>query len=197
MKDWTYRLLWYISWPFVSLWFPRRSYGRENIPEGPVLICANHSGYSDPFFIIYAVGTAHRLYFMAKAELFRIPVIAFFMKGLGMVPVDRNNATAGVRAAMKYLKAGHKVAIFPEGARIFTEEESVSKTGAVRLAVRMDVPVVPVYIPRNKKVFRRNLLVIGKPYRIEADKKTAKPEDYERLTDELMEKIRLLGEEKA
>ena len=192
-----YRILWYISWPFLSLVLPRRSYGRENIPEGPVLICANHASKFDAFFIIYAAGPKHHIHFLTKEGVFRVPIVAAIMRGVGMIPVEQTgNATQAVKSAMRRLKEGRVVGIFPEGARIYRDEDSVAKTGAVRLAVRMGVPIVPVYIPRKKRYFRRNLVVIGKPYTIDMDKKTAKPEDYDRLTDELMETIRLLGAEK-
>jgi len=194
-KNWTYHILWYVTWPFVSLVYPRRTYGREKVPKGVALVCANHSSAIDPFLIAYSAGVRHPIRFMAKAELFKIPFIGFILRALGMFPVDRQGGGAGaIKGAMKYLKAGDKVGMFPEGTRISSEEASAAKNGAVRLAAKMGVPVVPVYVVRDKKVLRRNLMVFGEPYLIEVDKKTAKQEDYDRLAAEMMEKIRLLGE---
>ena len=196
-KLWVYRVLWYITRPILSLPYPRRSYGRENMPEGAALVCANHSSALDPFLIAYSAGVTHPIRFMTKVELFRIPVIAPILRALGMFPVDREGGGAmAVKGAMKYLKAGDKVGMFPEGTRVSSEEESAAKNGAVRLAAKMGVPVVPVYLAREKKLFRRSLLVIGVPYRIEVDKKTVKQEDYDRLAAEMMEKIRVLGEKR-
>lgn len=190
-----YKVTWLITCPFVSLVYPRRTIGRENRPGGGAyLICGNHSSMIDPFLIAYSMGPGRQIHFMAKAELFRIPVIKTILHVIGMFPVDREHGgAAAMKQAMKYLKHGEKVGMFPEGTRISSEEASATKVGAVRIAARMDVPIVPVYIPRKKRVFRFNKIVIGEPYRLTLDKK-ASSEEFELAANELMEKIRALGE---
>jgi len=192
--SWMYRFFWLFTWPFISLLYPRKTVGRENIPEGPALVCANHSSGVDPFLMAYGAGVGRQIHFMAKAELFRIPVIAPILRSIGTFPVDRAGGAGAIKEAMKYLKAGKKVGIFPEGTRFSAEGESEAKIGAVRLATKMGVPVVPVYIPRKKQKFRRQRIVFGEPYMIEVDRKTATSADYETLAGEMMEKIRLLGD---
>ena len=148
----------------------------------------------DPFFMIFSMGVGCHLHFMAKAEIFRVPVVGPALRGIGMFPVDRKSGGAqAMMGAMKLLKSGEKVGMFPEGTRIMTEEESVAKVGAVRLAARMGVPIVPIYVPRKKRLFRFNKTVIGAPYMLELDKK-ASAEEFDQAANELMEKIRLLGE---
>jgi len=98
-----------------------------------------------------------------------------------------------IKGAMRLLKDGKKVGIFPEGTRVSTEDGE-AKSGAVRLAARMGVPIVPVYLPRKKRFLRFNRVAIGAPYLVELDKK-ATPEEVERAAEELMEKIRKLGGE--
>jgi len=142
----------------------------------------------------YSAGWRIQIRFMAKAELFRIPVVAPLLRSIGTFPVDRAGGAGAIKEAMKHLKAGEKVGIFPEGARIATEEESEAKIGAVRLAAKMGVPVVPVYIPRQKPMFRRQRIVFGEPYMIEVDRKTATSTDYETLAEQMMEKIHRLGD---
>ena len=157
------------------------------------MICGNHSSAIDPFLIAYSMGWRCQIHYMAKAELFRIPLIGFILRAIGMFPVDRQGGGAmAIKGAMRLLKDGEKVGMFPEGTRIRTEEESEAKTGAVRLAARLGVPIVPVYLPRRKKFLRFNRIAIGAPYLVELDKKAA-PEDVERAADELMAKIRQLG----
>ena len=194
MSSFAYRILWLITWPFVNLVYPRRTVGREHVPgSGAALICANHSSMIDPFLIAYSVGVNCQIHYMGKAELFRIPVIGSLLRAAGIFPVDRQGGGAmAIKGAMKFLKDGEKVGIFPEGTRVHSEEESEAKTGAVRLAARMGVPIVPVYLPRKKRILRWNRVVIGEPYLVELDKKP-EPEEVERAAEELMAKIRALG----
>jgi len=189
-----YQFLWLISWPFIGLVYPRKTIGRENIPEGAAIVCANHSSAIDPFLMTHSLGRGTHLRFMAKVEIFRVPIIGPLLRAAGIFPVDRKGGGAmAIKGAMKLLKSGEKVAMFPEGTRVSTDEESEAKVGAVRLAAKLDVPIVPVYIPREKRLFRRMRIVIGAPYMVEVDPKTAKSADYEVLAGEMMEKIRLLG----
>ena len=158
------------------------------------MICANHSHALDPFLIAHSMGPRCWIHYMGKAELFRIPVVGSILRAIGMFPVDRQGGGAmAIKGAMKFLKDGEKVGMFPEGTRVHSEEESEAKTGAVRLAARLEVPIVPVYLPRKKRKFRRNRIVIGAPYIVELDRK-ATSEEVERRAAEMMEKIRLLGE---
>jgi len=192
--NWGYRLAWFVTWPFLTLVYPRLTFGREHVPgPGAFLICDNHSSAIDPFLIAYSMGWRCQIHYMAKAELFRVPLIGFILRAIGMFPVDRQGGGAmAIKGAMRLLKDGEKVGMFPEGTRIQTEEESEAKTGAVRLAARLGVPIVPVYLPRRKKILRFNRIAIGAPYLVELDKKAA-PEDVERAAEELMAKIRQLG----
>jgi len=191
-----YKILLIMTWPFISLIYPRRTIGRAHVPgPGAALICGNHSHVLDPFFIVYSMGLRCQVHFMAKAEIFRIPVVSFVLRVVGAFPVDRQGGGAmAIKRAMKLLKDGEKVGMFPEGTRVHTEEASEAKTGAVRLAARLGVPIIPVYIPRKKRLFRFNRVIIGVPYMVELNKKPT-AEDVERAAAEMMEKIRVLGED--
>jgi 1-acyl-sn-glycerol-3-phosphate acyltransferase len=132
---------------FKTVLYPLKTKGRENIPEGPAMVCANHSSYTDPIMISYAFGLPNILHFMAKIELFRIPLLGRYIKAMGSFGVDRGtNDMNAVRTAMKYIKSGEKVMIFPEGTRVLEEDAAAGKIGAVRIAMRLNVPIVPVYI---------------------------------------------------
>lgn len=193
-----YKLCYSILYPFISLRYWHRVTGRENIPEGAALVCANHSSMSDPILVAFALTKAHQLHFMAKIELFRIPVLGSILRKAGIFPVDRSKTdVTAVKTAMKYLKSGEKVGIFPEGKRVAEDESGDAKSGAIRLAMRTGAPILPVYVPRTKRPFKRVNIVIGKPYNIELDKKSASAEDYDRCAAELMDKINGLRMEKA
>jgi len=182
-----------LTWPFIGIRYPHKVRGRENIPEGAALICPCHSSNTDPLLAAYAFRKKNVLHFMAKAELFRIPILGPLVYKLGSFPVERGKSDVNaIKCAMKFLKNGEKVCMFPEGKRVWDEENTKAKTGAVILAVRMGVPVVPVYIARKKPWFRRVPIVIGEPYMVDLDKKTATHEDYKTATVQLMEKINAL-----
>jgi 1-acyl-sn-glycerol-3-phosphate acyltransferase len=166
--------------------------GIDNIPAGPAMFCANHSSNFDPILMCMAVGIAIHPHFMAKIELFKIPVVSSVLKAIGSFPVDRKRTDiAAVKTAMKYLKAGEKIGIFPEGTRKMSDDGD-AKRGAVQIADQLSVPVIPVYIPRNKKPFHRYTIVVGTPYLVNPDRRKLTRADYDRLAAELMRKISAL-----
>ena len=149
-------------------------------------MCANHSNYIDPLLVAAAFGKENYMHFMAKLELEKVPVVGPVLKKCGICFVDRGkNDIDAIRNMMKYLKHGEKVFMFPEGTRVGYDNEVEAKTGAVRIASKMKVPILPVYIPRGKKVFGKVELLVGKPYKVEG--KTH--EEYEKLADGIMERI--------
>jgi 1-acyl-sn-glycerol-3-phosphate acyltransferase len=175
-----------LLFPLVKAFYPMRCRGTENIPEGPAVVCANHSNYIDPLLVAAAFGKENYMHFMAKLELQRVPVVGAVLKKCGICFVDRGKSDIdAVRSMMRYLKRGEKVFIFPEGTRVEHDNEVEAKTGAVRIASKMKVPILPVYIPRGKKIFGRVELLVGKPYTVEG--KTH--EEYLRLADGVMERI--------
>jgi 1-acyl-sn-glycerol-3-phosphate acyltransferase len=178
--------------PFYSLFYPMNYIGRENIPEGAAIICANHSSYSDPFFAAFAFGKKRMLHFMGKAELFKNPIVKWVLEHCGAFAVNRGeNDLGAIKTAMKYLKSGEKVFIFPEGTRVSEDDAVSAKTGAVRLAGKLGVPIVPLYIPRKKIRFKRDSVIIGKPFYVEKVTK----ENATQLSDQLMDQINHLKPE--
>ncbi|MCL2392205.1 MAG: 1-acyl-sn-glycerol-3-phosphate acyltransferase [Oscillospiraceae bacterium] len=187
-----YRGCYNITWVLFGIVFWSDIKGREKIPTGAAMICSNHSSFFDPIFIAFAFGKEYFLHFFAKVELFRVPVLSWIITKLGAISVDRDMFdVTSMKRTLSYFKNGEKVAIFPEGTRAADLIES--KKGAVKIAERAHVPLVPVFVPRKKKCFSKLHLVIGEPYYIEkqANKRTA--EDYHRLSEELMAKIEALN----
>ena len=183
---WRYLVVYYILRPLCALLYPMRYTGRENVPEGAAILCANHSNFIDPVLLAMACGTKHWLHFMAKEELMEKPVLGWILKGIGSFGVQRGKSDINaIRTAMKYLKSGEKIMMFPEGTRVSADEGQDAKTGAIRLASKLNVPIVPVYIPRRKKVFSRVRIAIGQPYYTES----AGHDGYDELSHQLMDKI--------
>lgn len=191
-----YTILYLIVWPFFNLLHPYKTIGRDNIPNGGALICANHSALSDPVYLVYAFQPRNRLRAMAKSELMRTPVLGWLLKSVGMFGVERGKSDIkAIKFALKVLKNGEKLLIFPEGTRSKEGSSGEAKTGAAMLALRSGVPIVPVYIPRNKKWFKRIRIIIGAPYYPTIKGKKATTEDYRAIAEETMNRICALGEQ--
>ena len=194
-KKW-YKLFYAIVWPFVMLFYPMKFIGKENIPEGGALVCANHSSAVDPFFLAFALGRNRQIRAMAKESLLNIFFIGKVLKLVGTFGVRRGASDIhAVKYALEELKKGEYVVLFPEGTRVKSREEGDPKTGAAMLACRTGVNVLPVYIPMKKRPFRINRVYIGTPYKMQRpDGKRATSKDYETFTRELMDKIYDLGD---
>lgn len=190
-----YRVLRAVVMFFLGILKPFRIIGKENIPEGAAVVCANHTSVSDPFYMAFAVPKKYHLCLMAKQELFRFKPLGWLLRGIGTFPVDRSAAADvnAMKSALRVLKSGKKLGIFPEGTRT-AEDGSVSpKSGAVKLAEKTGSPLIPMYIPRRKRFFHINTIVVGEPIRLEGLGKLSH-EALERVSDELMDKIAQLGQ---
>lgn len=120
-----------------------KAYGKENIPkEGAFLLCSNHRGLRDPIFL--AAGCERQLTFMAKEELFHVPVLGWLIKKLGAFPIRRGKGDAGaVMTTLKILKKGEATLIFPEGTRVKENERKEINPGIIRLAIGAGASIVP------------------------------------------------------
>ena len=188
-----YRIVYSLGWVLLKFFYPFKIVRSGNVPDGGAIICANHSHLFDPLFTAFAFGRNQMIHFMAKSELFKTPILAPILRGVGAFGVDRGqNDIISVKTAMKHLKNGKKVMIFPEGTRSSEDNAIEAKLGAVRLASKMNVPIVPVFIPRQKKLFHTMRIYVGTPYMVEAKTK----DEYGLYSEKLMETIARLGDAK-
>ena len=148
---------------YYRIFFRSRIYGSENVPEkGGLLICVNHLSNNDA--VLVGSNIKRRLRFMAKKELFKVPVLKNIVTKLGAFPIDRSISDIGaVRTALSILKGGDAMMIFPEGRRNkeFLPEQILP--GAAMIAYKSNVPVLPVYIDGKYKLFGRTDVYYGKP----------------------------------
>ena len=195
----TFRVL--FSW-IVGLIFRIKVVNRQNEPaEGGYVVCANHISATDPIMLCYAF-RKHQVRFMAKKELFGIPVLAQLIRMLGAFPVDRGGGDVGaIKNAVGIVEGGCCLGIFPQGHRYPGEDPrgTPTKNGAALIAVRASAPVVPVYIWRKGKkggVFRRTYVIIGEkiPFEDFGYDKEATGE-YNRITSTVFDRVCALGEE--
>jgi 1-acyl-sn-glycerol-3-phosphate acyltransferase len=136
--------------PILNAITKRTWQGTENIPKsGPAIIISNHMSYADVLFFaqfLFKNGRAPR--FIGKRSVFNVPIIGRILLAAGQIPVDRESthASKALDHAVAALKAGHLIGIYPEGT--LTRDEKlwpmVAKTGAARLAIITQLPIVPV-----------------------------------------------------
>jgi 1-acyl-sn-glycerol-3-phosphate acyltransferase len=161
-----------VAVPPVKLWFAWRFEGLEHIPaHGPAIVCCNHISYLDPLGNAYAVIEAgRRPRFLAKDELFSIPLVGRALRGAGQIPVNRSRSgdPSPLLAAQAALAAGEVVVIYPEGTVTRNPDFSpmAGKTGAVRLALVAGVPIVPLASWGSQAVWQKSgkgSLAFGRP----------------------------------
>ena len=173
--------------------------GRENIPDDGVLICANHIAIRDVFLI---TATYPRLIrFIAKKEIFSVPIIGSIIKAWGAIKVERKGGdVSAVRTAIEIMEGDNTVAIFPQGHRFpgVNPTTTPKKNGAALIAYRSGCDVLPVCIKVAKNSyapFRRVEIVYGK--RIENRELgfvSGGSSEYERATNYILSKIGELGD---
>jgi 1-acyl-sn-glycerol-3-phosphate acyltransferase len=184
--EWAYWLGRIVLYPIRPL-FRIRILGRENVPRrGPVLLAANHISMFDPVFVLWlGERTRRRVRFLAMAELWRTPVVRYFVAGTHQIPVERASlgAVTSLQPAEDALLDGECVCIFPEGGISPDLELRAGKTGIARLASAAGVPVTPVGVWGTQRVHAKGrrirlrfgtalTLVVGEPVVVAPDDDT-------------------------
>ena len=189
-----YHFLFWVVRIAMFFWHPVfRVTGREHVPEGACVLCSNHMGMADPLWTIFAVGRRRFFRIMAKEQLLKLPLLGRFLKWIGLIGVKRGeNDVNAVRTALKALRDGEQLLIYPEGTRA-RNGRLPGKTGAVLLAQRAGCPLVPIYIQRRRHPFSPLRMVIGEPYTISFASRRATAEELREATDALMDRIYALG----
>lgn len=184
-----------IAAPLIRLLFPHRVVGLENLPEGGALLCANHVSGWDPFLIAVALPIDARLTVMAKDQLFRIPVVGWFLRSAGVFPVKRGgNDLAAMKTAIRSLSGGNRLLVFPEGTRVDGESGGEAKGGVTVMAARTGVPMVPVYCGPRHKFLRRTTVVFGEPYTPVIAGRRPTAEENRQAAEEILRRIYALSE---
>ncbi len=174
----------------VTLW------GGENLAPGqPYILAANHQSQFDIFALQGYLNIDFR--WLAKKELFKIPIFGFGMRQAGYIPIDRSRGREAIKslyAAAERIAAGASVIIFPEGTRSLDGRLREFKSGGMVLAIKSGVPIVPVAIcgthdilPKGKLLARpgRVTINVGRPIATSGFKIGDKQELARRLHDEV------------
>lgn len=194
MVTFWYRVFYWMCKIGLFFWHPVfHVVGRGLVPAGKVVICANHSGCADAIWLLLALNSPKMSRIIAKKELRSWPVVGWIMEKLGIIFVDRSahDGTA-YHECVRALENDEQMMVFVEGTRCNGNKHVRAKTGAVRMAVEADAPVVPVFITRNKTPFCPIRVIFGEPYKI-APRESWTHDEYQHESDELLRTIYKLG----
>lgn len=177
--------------------------GSENEPtpdQGTYLVIANHRTWADPIYLCCAL-KHQQPHFMAKKELFKIPLLNILIRALGAYPVNRGGADVGaIKHTIEMLKGGAAVGMFPQGHRYNGVDPRTTsvKTGAAMIAQKAGVQVLPVFVKvkNNKHFFLcKKEVIVGKP--ISPEEMNYNPDvpgEYQRIAELLFERVCELGD---
>ncbi len=166
--------------------------GRENeVMEGPVIVFGNHYSNLDVFLMTIAL--KRQIRFMAKHTLFKAPVVAPLAKAFGAFPVDRTRVDlTATKTALRVLKNGEVLGIFPEGTRIKGGKISDPKGGIAMFAWKTKSPVLPIHVEYRRRFHFLNHieLTIGEPIPVsELGIEKGTPEEYKAASERLIELV--------
>ena len=172
--------------------------GRERIPRrGALLVIANHSSVLDP--VVLAASFPRPVMFMAKDELFHVPIFGRLLRAAGIIPVRRGRPDrAALEEALAVLRQGGVLALFPEGTRSPDGVLQTAHAGAGLLAVRSAAPVLPVAIIGTERLRRARSWLIRPRIALRVGELVLGPlaaergRDYRPLAGRLMERVAAL-----
>ena len=177
--------------PLVLI-FPVKLIGRKNLKKQKGAVLAiNH--YSNLDAVLLDIKLKRKIYFLAKSELFEKKSSAFFLKKFGAIKINRGQADpTAIKESLRVLKKGKILGIFPEGTRNKTDSDSLQEVhnGAVIIAARAGVPIIPAIIYRRPRAFKKNIIAIGEPFMVESQiPKKPTPEEIEASVNKLVNQM--------
>jgi len=195
------KVLYHILRPVIififRLLYPYKIVNKSRTDDSyPCVIVCNHLSNADCFM----VGTCFKkkIYFLGKKEWFKNKLVGGFLKVIGGIPIDRDATDLNaIKESFKTLKNGSSLAIFPEGTRNKTDAELLPLKGGVgMIASRAKVGILPLFIYKKAKIFRKNYIFVGDKFSLEEfyGKKDAGDEITEKIRTKILEtKADLIG----
>lgn len=194
MRNDFYGKVWRVLRPLVLFFRPVELRGTEYLEDEAAILCANHSSAWDPILLVLAMPQTFRVRIMAKKQLFSIPVVGWFLRSIGVFPVDRGNSDIhAVKTAITSLRDGWNLLIFPEGTRVKAPGQVTPKSGAGMMAIRAGVKMVPIFIGMKKRLFRKTVITFGQPFAPVHTGRKGTAEEYQANSDEVMRRAYELG----
>jgi len=142
-----------ICWFLLKIFWRMEIIGIENLPEkGGLIIASNHVSYLDPAVLVASIN--RKIHFITKKEVFTNTFIGFILKNLNAFSVDRESVDIlAFKKAMNILREEKILGIFPEGTRSSNGELQELKLGAIKIAMKTGVPILPVGIIGTHKIY--------------------------------------------
>ena len=195
-----FTIVYYIGRVLTAILYPTTVEGMEKLPKNGVLLCPNHASNWDPILVALRLPVNYRLHIMAKADLFKNPILAWILRHLGAFPVSRGNSDIqSVKTAMQAIKSGDNLLIFPEGTVIrdgigyHDGLPAHAKGGVAVIGVRTGAVMVPVFVDGPKKPFRRSRIVFGDPYEPVYSGRHGTSEEMQKIADDILAAAYALG----
>lgn len=143
----------------LHLYFRGRIYGAENVPQrGPLVVVSNHASDFDPPILSCCV--KRPVAYMAKEELFHVPILKQAIELYGAYPVSRGSADrSAIRAALKCLENGWATGVFLQGTRTADAGISDPKLGAALIAAKAQAPLLPVSLWGTQRILNKGSTV--------------------------------------
>ncbi len=186
--------------PTMKVFWRFRVEGTENVPlTGPLIVACNHVSYMDP--VALGVACPRSLAYMAKVELFRMPLLGQLITALGAYPVERErSARAAIKRSVQLLRSGGAVGIFPQGTRV-RDSNAKAHTGVALLALLSGAPVLPACVVGSAQAARLGQIKVafGTPIAFvdssnDCPKEKASREELANWTSMVMDRIKTLAE---
>lgn len=174
----------------TQILLPFKLVEKEKVKDGACVLVGNHYRIWD--IVHMACTTREKVHFITKKELYKNKFLAHLCDIVEAIPVSRDGQDAkAVMTALRYLKNGDKISMFPEGTRNRTDEDLLPlKGGAAMFAIKAKAPVYPVMCPHKTRLFRRTKILVGDPIDLSAfyDRRLT-AEDYEEAEEIIREKM--------
>lgn len=173
---------WSIVSPMLHSYFRGRIYGAEQVPQrGPLVVVSNHGSYFDPPLLSNCV--RRPVAYMAKEELFKIPVLNPLIRLYGAYPVKRGSSDRrALEAALKALQAGWAVGVFLEGSRTADGRITDPKLGAALIAAKANAPLLPVCLWGTEQILDQSKWPRPVPITVRIGELVSAPETSDRPT---------------
>lgn len=199
--NWLYRTILSMAKLFLRGIYRHRVYGLEHFHPGGAIIASNHASYLDP--PISAISSPEEVHFLAKADLFKIPVFSSLIRALNSHPVSGDVGDIGVfKLLCQLLKEGKKIVLFPEGSREEKDELEPLKPGIGMLISRTNTFILPLYIHGTFKIWNKfrklpklggkTASVFGSPIHYASFAHLGKREAHEAIAQRLFEALSAL-----